>query len=223
MAGVLHGPSRIGVAIFERVRVGRGCGHQADDARPHAGIQIHSDERDGKTDVPAIGDAVVRKRGGRMRRGFERERRFDEIALEGRVQMVGAGEGSQRETGQVCRVFEVATILMAQIELDRAVVETLPLERVVRRALVVESGAQLPPADREGALGKQRPEAHAATPEGADRFVEHVGHAACRRSERERRELRGHLRVEALDDADDGIIQIAGLDRAEVRHVRRPQ
>ena len=99
----------------------------------------------------------------------------------------------QRETGQGCRVLEVAAILMPQIELDRAVVEILSLERVVRRALVVESGAELPPADRERAFGKQRPEAAAATPERADRFVEHVGHAAGRRSQREGRELRGHL------------------------------
>ena len=41
----------------------------------------------------------------------------------------------------------------------------------------------------------------------ADRFVEHVGHAAARRAEREGRELRGHLGVEALDDADDRIIR----------------
>jgi len=68
--------------------------------------------------------------------------------------MVGAGEGRQRETGPGCWVFEVATILMPQIKLDRAIVEILPLECVIGRALVVEPGAQLPPADRKRALGK---------------------------------------------------------------------
>ena len=70
---------------------GSGRGHQAEDARLHAGVQIHADKRNGQTDVPAIGDAVVRKHGGGMGRGSERERRFDDIAFEGRVQAVGAG------------------------------------------------------------------------------------------------------------------------------------
>src|SRR5206468_12644860 len=60
-ARVLHRQNRIGVAIFERVGVGGGGGHQADDARPHRGIHIYADERDGKTDVPTAGDAVVRE------------------------------------------------------------------------------------------------------------------------------------------------------------------
>jgi hypothetical protein len=46
-------------------------GHQAQNACPHAGIQVHSDERNGKTDVPAISNTVVRKYGGGVRRGSE--------------------------------------------------------------------------------------------------------------------------------------------------------
>ena len=46
---------------------------------------------------------------------------------------------------------------------------------------VLESDAQLPPADGEGAVGKQRPEAGAAAPERADRGVELVGEATRRR------------------------------------------
>src|SRR5206468_11993243 len=117
------------------------AGHETANGRRHGGIQIHSDERNGEADVPVIGDAIIRKHRGGMRRGFKREGRFDDIALEGRVQTVAAVEGSRAETGQSCRVVEVAAILMPQIELDGAVVEILPFERVIRRVLIVESHA----------------------------------------------------------------------------------
>jgi hypothetical protein len=48
----------------------------------------------------------------------------------------------------------VAAILVAQIEFDGAVIEILAFERAVRRVLVVESEAQLPATDGEGAVGK---------------------------------------------------------------------
>ena len=91
LAGALHGLRRIGVAISNVCVSGRGLrvtrrSPSLGGRAPHAGIQIHGDKRDGKTDIPAIGDAVVREHGGGMRRGFERERRFDEIAFEGRIQ-----------------------------------------------------------------------------------------------------------------------------------------
>ncbi len=56
--------------------------------------------------------------------------------------------------------------------------------------------------------------------ERAEGFVEGVGEAAGGRAERERRELHQHQRVEAADDADGGIVELVGVDRAEVRDVR---
>src|SRR5262249_41010929 len=103
----------------------------------------------------------------------EGERRFDEIAFKRRVQTgaVGLLEGTGPDS---------AAILMAQIELDGTVSEILTLERIIGRALVVEPGAELAPADGEGALGKQRPEARAAAPERAEGGVELIGQAARR-------------------------------------------
>src|SRR2546423_1644035 len=105
--------------------------------------------------------------------GFERESCFDQIALERRTQ-TGA-VGLQELLGWQWSRAPGTTIVVAQIELDRAIIEIAPLERVIRRALVVESGTELPPADRERALGEQRPEAAAAATESAHRFVEHIG------------------------------------------------
>src|SRR5262245_42642100 len=112
---------------------------------------------------------------------------------------------------------------MQQVELDGSVIEILTFERVVRRVLNIESGIQLPPADCEGALREQRTEARAAAAERAHRFVEGVRHAAARGSQGERGELRGHLGVEALDDRYDRIVQLARLDRAEVRDMSKPR
>jgi hypothetical protein len=144
------------------------------------------------------------------------------LAIACSSESVGDSVTTKDEKRRVRRSAQPAAIFMAQVELDRAVIEILPLEGVVRRVLVIESGAQLAPADRERALGEQRPEAAAAAPQRADRFVEHVGHAACRRSKGKGRELRGHLAVEGLNDADDGIVRLVGFDWAEVRHVRKP-
>jgi hypothetical protein len=71
-------------------------------------------------------------------------------------------------------------------------------------------------------LRKQRSEAAAAPAKRANRFVEYIGEPARRRTKRECRELRRHLRVEALDDADDGIGQLVAFERAEMGDVSKP-
>jgi len=145
-ARVSHRLRCVRIAILERVRVRSSYGHQADDSGFHAGVQIHPDEGNGETNVPAVGDAVVREYGGGMRRGFERERRFDDVALERRAQTSAVGPHEKLEVRP--GVFDVATILVAQIELDRAVVQILPLEGAIRRTLIVDSDAELLPAYR---------------------------------------------------------------------------
>jgi hypothetical protein len=75
-------------------------------------------------------------------------------------------------------------------------------------------------SDRHCSFGKCRPEAAAGSTKCSESFVERIGKASRRRSDRERRELNPHQLVEALDDANGRIAQLAAFDRTEVRFMR---
>ena len=97
-----------GLPDLERMNVRGGRGHQADDAAPaRSASRFTLTNGTARPDVPAIGDAVGRKHGGRVRRGFERERRFDDIAFEGRVQAVVPVQGSNVKPVKVAGSGEV--------------------------------------------------------------------------------------------------------------------
>ena len=163
-------------------------------------------------------------------RCLHRERRLDEVPFERRVKprVVRRDDGSAAATTAATAAAGASAgarrtaLLVAQVELDRASLEILPLEALVGRVLIREARVEPVPPHRDGPLGKDGTEARRRPPEGPERFVERVGEAARRRAQRKRRELHQHQRVEAADYADGRVFELLGVDRAEVRDVREP-
>ena len=141
------------------------------DARANARIDVDVTNGIGHAEIQPVGEPVGGVDDHALRRESKRERGFDEVAFERRVEAAAvAGRGTA-----LCRA---AAVDVLDVKNDFAVTQVLALERVVGRAQVADAQTSAIATNRQRTLSEQWAEALASTTERSELRIEGIRETA---------------------------------------------